>query len=179
MAANVLRIVSTLAPALLVCACVGPGFQERMGIEARRASSDAKFSSSSVEEKTNRETNIADDARRQLEEYYICNRSAAAVVATQTGDPVSLAIAARNFCRTEEHNLGKVLTAAQAHPKIYGRHAISANHPAFSRITLEKVRKQALENNMGDIVAFRATENPTLAPSRPPKAARPPKSNSI
>ena len=179
MAAKVLRIVSTLAPALLVCACVGPGFQERMGIQARRASSDSKFSWTSAEEKTNRKANIADDARRLLDEYYICNKSAAAVVATQTGDPASLAIAARNFCRTEEHNLGKVLTAAQTHPKNYGRHAISANHPAFSRKTLETVRKQALENNLGDIVAFRAIENPTLAPSRPPKAARPSNSHSI
>ena len=179
MATNVLRIVSTLAPAILVCACVGPGFQERMGMEAQRVSSDAKFTWTSVEEKTSRKANIADDARRQLEEYYICNKSAAAIVATQTGDPASLAIAARNFCRTEENNFGKVLTAAQVHPKNYGRHAISANHPASAKKTLEAVRKQALENNMGDIVALRATENPTHAPSRPPKAAQPPNRNSI
>ena len=94
----------------------------------------------------------------------MCNRAAAAIVSTQRGDPATLAIAARTFCKAEDHNLESSLIAAHADQKIFGR---SANRQATAMKGLQAARKQALENNLADIVAFRATANPTPAPTRP------------
>ena len=159
-----LRIGFPALLALLVGACVGPGFQERIKIFAQHGTSDARFARTPSEEKTNGEAGLAGDARQQLEAYFLCNRAAAAIVSTQRGDPATLAIAARTFCKTEDHNLEGSLIAAHADQKIFGR---SANRQAIAMKGLQAARKQALENNLADIVAFRATANPTPAPSRP------------
>ena len=152
--------------AFLVGACTGPGFQERMNAFV----SDAKYSWEPAEEQTNRMANFAGDARSQLEAYFMCNRAAAAVVSSQKGDPTSLAIAATSFCKTEYQNLERALIAVQASQKNYAR---SANRPAIAMKALRAARKQALENNLADIVAFRATANPTPVPSEPHEPARP------
>jgi hypothetical protein len=156
--------------AFFVGACTGPGFQERMNAFV----SDAKYSWEPAEGKTNRMANFAGDARSHIEAYFMCNRAAAAVVYSQKGDPTSLAIAATSFCKTEYQNLERALIAAHAGRKIYAR---SANRPAIAMKALRAARKQALENNLADIVAFRATANPTPVPSEPheptiPKSGR-------
>ena len=154
--------------ALLVGACVGPGFQERMKMFAQHGTSDTKFARTPAEEELNREAVLLTYARPQLETYFMCNRAAAAIVSTQRGDPASLAIAARTFCKTEDHNLESTLIAAHADQRNYGR-----NRQAIAMKALRAARKQALENNLADIVAFRATANPTPVPSRPQGTATP------
>lgn len=169
MLSSALRSGFPVLLALLVGACAGPGFQERMKIFSQRGTSDTKFARMPAEEASNREASLAGDARPQLETY-MCNRSAAAIVSTQRGDPASLAIAARTFCKTEDKNLESVLIAAHADQKIYER---SAKRQAIAMTALRAARKQALENNLADIVAFRATANPTPVPSRPQGTATP------
>ena len=170
MLSSALRSGFPVLLALLVGACAGTGFQERMKIFSQHGTSDTKFARMPAEEASNREASLAGDARPQLETYFMCNRAAAAIVSTQRGDPASLAIAARTFCKTEDHNLESALIAAHADQKIYER---SAKREAIAMTALRAARKQALENNLADIVAFRATANPTPVPSRPQGTATP------
>ena len=156
--------------ALLVSACVGPGFQERIKTFSQHLTSDTKLARTPAEAKPNGEAGLAGDARQQLEAYFMCNRAAAAIVSTQRGDPATLAVAARAFCKTEDHNLASSLIAAQSDQKIYGQ---PANRQAIATKALQTARKQALENNLADIVAFRATANPPPVPSRPQGTATP------
>jgi hypothetical protein len=146
--------------ALLVGACVGPGFQERMNTFAQLGSTDKNKFGPPAEVKAV----FTDDARPKLEAYFMCNRAAAAVVASQRGDPASLAIAARGFCKTEDYNLQSALIAAQAGQNIFGG---SASRRAIAMKALRAARSQALENNLADIVANRATTSPPPAPSVP------------
>jgi hypothetical protein len=170
MLCTVLRSGFPVLLALLAGACTGPGFQERMKLFSSYKTSDTKFARMPAEEASNRQASLAGDARPQLETYFMCNRAAAAIVSTQRGDPASLAIAARTFCKTEDHNLQSALVAAHAEGKIYER---SAKRQAMAMTTLRAARKQALENNLADIVAFRATASPTPVPSRPQGTATP------
>ena len=158
------RIVFPVLLALLVGACVGPGFQERIKTFAQHRTSGSNFSQTGAEEKPNGEAGLAGGARQQLEAYFMCNRAAAAIVSTQKSDPATLAIAARTFCKTEDRNLESSLIAANSDQKIFGR---SAKRQAIAMKALQAARRQALENNLADIVAFRATTNPTPVPSRP------------
>jgi|SRR5215471_4711222 len=75
--------------------------------------------------------------------YAECNRRASRAVATQTGDPASLALAARDLCRATEANLRKTVYAA-------------GDNPDFGIDTMEKLRGAMLKNNAGNIVAARA-----------------------
>jgi tartrate dehydratase alpha subunit/fumarate hydratase class I-like protein len=95
----------------------------------------------------------------QLAKYYSCNKSAARAVAAQVGDPVSLAIGARSLCRAEEAKLQEAVYAAYS------------DNPAFGTQAMETVRKKALENNTGEIVAYRANANANS--SHPKEAAHP------
>jgi hypothetical protein len=110
--------------------------------------------------KAESDAKIADYGRRfetwrpQLREYKICNKKASQVVASQPGDPISLAMAARNLCRSQEQDLRRAIYAAYA------------DNPNFGIEALETVRKSAIEDNTGEIVAYRAkAASPT--PSRP------------
>jgi hypothetical protein len=160
------RSVFSILIALLVGACTGPGFQERM----RSFVSKTTYSWEPVDEKTNRMANLAGDARPQLEAYFMCNKAAAAIVYSQRGDPASLAIAALSFCKTEDQNLESALIAAHAGQKNYER---STDRQTIAMKALRAARKQALENNLADIVVFRATANPTPVPSEPHRNATP------
>jgi hypothetical protein len=154
--------------ALLLGACVGPGIQERLNAFVVSGPSETKIAWTPAEKETNGKTNLARDTRAELEAYFMCNRAAAAIVSSQRGDPASLAVAARAFCKTEDHNLKSALVAAGQ--KLYGP---STNHLAVAMRTLRAARKQAIENNLADIVAFRATANPSPAPQQPSGTARP------
>ena len=107
------------------------------------------------------EAQIADYDRRLerwkplLAPYKACNRNASRLVAMQPGDPISLAVAARSLCKTEEANLRKAIYSAYT------------NTPSFGIDTMEKVRKVILENNTGEIVASRAKASLPPAPSPP------------
>jgi hypothetical protein len=89
---------------------------------------------------------IADYDRRletwkpQAAEYFACNRKASMVVASQPGDPTSLAIAARSICGSVEAKLRKAIYDAYAD-----------DDPGFGNRTMEKVRTRVLEDNTGDI----------------------------
>jgi hypothetical protein len=80
----------------------------------------------------------------ELRAYASCNRKASRAVAPQTGDPVSLALAARNLCREPEATLRKAIMAALD------------NDPGLAMRAMEDARQSILENNAGDIVATRA-----------------------
>jgi hypothetical protein len=114
--------------------------------------------------KSDYDSHLADYDRRletwkpQLAKYYTCNKSASRVVAAQVGDPVSLAIAARNLCKADEAVLRKAV------------YATYADNPAFGNDAMEKVRNIALENNTGEIVAYRAKMN-SPATIRPKETA--------
>ena len=91
--------------------------------------------------------------------YADCNRSASRVVARQTGDPGSLAVAARDLCQTTEANLRTAIYAAYV------------ENPNFGIDTMEKLRGAILENNTSDIVAARTA---AARPRRSPGAESPP-----
>jgi hypothetical protein len=117
--------------------------------------------------KADGEAQIADYDRRlqtwkpQLREYSVCNKNASRVVATQPGDPLPLAIAARNLCRAKEAELRKAIYAAYT------------DNPSFGMEALEKMRKSALENNTGEIVAYRIKASAPSAPARPAEPTAP------
>jgi hypothetical protein len=134
-----------------------------------RASEDNMIASAqrfADQQKAAADAHIKDYDRRMetwkptLQAYVSCNRSASRAVAPQTGDPVSLAVAARNLCRTSEANLRKAIYAAYE------------DNPTFGIETMDKTRRSILENNTGDIVAARAAA--TATPRRPPEPAPPP-----
>jgi hypothetical protein len=150
--------------ALFLAGCASPedSYEARM-----RATEDRMFSSAQElvdSAKAQSEAKKADYDRRfeswkpQLREYNACNRTASRIVATQPGDPMSLAIAARNLCRSDEANLQKAIYAAYS------------DNPSFGMKAMEKVRKSVLENNTGEIVAYRVKANSTPASSRPTKS---------
>lgn len=162
------RIAIALLLALLVSGCAQDNYAEKMAQRDREFSNAVVASAKDYAAKLQAESEakIADDKRRiesfrpLLRDYYVCNRSASKIVSTQPGDPISLAVAARNICRSEEANLRKTAYAAYA------------DDPQFVMTTMEKFRARVLENNTGDIVASRAAANSTQAPSRPPETTR-------
>src|SRR5947209_3511636 len=99
--------------ALFLSGCASPqdSYEARMRATEDRISSSAQDFVDSV--KAQSEAKKADYDRRfeswkpLLKEYSACNRNASRIVATQPGDPMSLAIAARNLCRSDEANLQK------------------------------------------------------------------------
>ena len=92
--------------------------------------------------------------------YADCNKSASRVVARQTGDPGSLAVAARDLCQTTEANLRTAIYAAYV------------DNPNFGIDTMEKLRGAILQNNTSDIVAARTASAPR--PRRSSEADSPP-----
>ena len=80
--------------------------------------------------------------------YADCNKSASRVVARQTGDPGSLAVAARDLCQTTEANLRSAIYAAYQ------------DNPNFGVDTMEKLRGAILENNTSEILAARTAVAP-------------------
>ena len=92
--------------------------------------------------------------------YADCNKSASRVVARQTGDPGSLAVAARDLCQTTEANLRTAIYAAYV------------ENPNFGIDTMEKLRGAILQNNTSDIVAARTASAPR--PRRSSEADSPP-----
>ena len=92
--------------------------------------------------------------------YADCNKSASRVVAKQTGDPGSLAVAARDLCQTTEANLRTAIYAAYV------------DNPNFGIDTMEKLRGAILQNNTSDIVAARTAAAPR--PRRSSGAESPP-----
>jgi hypothetical protein len=78
-----------------------------------------------------------------MRKYFACNKNASRIVSTQSGDPGSLAVAARILCSAAEIDLQNAINAAYS------------NDPSFGLQTMEKIRKLAVETNIGSIVAFR------------------------
>jgi hypothetical protein len=72
-----------------------------------------------------------------------------AALALQSGDPLSLAIAARGPCEQAESDLRKALIAAY----------IDLD-PSVNQEALETARKKVLERNAAEIVAARAANVP-------------------
>src|SRR5262249_22205170 len=91
----------------------------------------------------------------QLEKYRDCNIAAARGIATQSGDPMSLALAARGMCGQVEGPLRKALIDAYA------------DVPGISSHAIENVRQRRLDRNAAEIVAGRAANgngSPQLQP---------------
>jgi len=162
-----MRVTTAAVLSCLLCSCASPqdSYEARMqATENRMVGSAQEF----VDKlKADGDAYLADYDRRlktwkpQLAEYHACNRNAARIVASQSDDPISLAMAARNLCRADEANLRKAVYAAYS------------DNPRFGMEAMEKVRKSALENNAGEIVAYRARmSSPTPAPN-PPKEMTP------
>ena len=154
--------ISRALPLLLI---VGGCVTAEDSYEARRRASEEQMVASAQQFadklKADSEAQIADYDRRletwkpQLREYFSCNRNASQVVAAQPGEPTSLAVAARNICREAEASLQKAIYAAHS------------DNPKFGTDALEKMRKKALENNTGDIVADRIKAGAAPAQTRP------------
>ena len=111
-----------------------------------------------------RKARVADRAQRfeslkpLISAYYACNRDASRTIASQEGEPTSLAVGARNICRSEEMTLYKAA---------YATFKDDPEDPTIAMNLMAKVRQQALENNTGDIVAARAARSPTPPSPRP------------
>ena len=111
-----------------------------------------------------RKARVAERDRRfeslkpSIRAYYACNRNASRIVATQAGDPTSLAIGARSTCRAEEDALYK---------EAYATFKDAPEDPTLAKRLIEKFRKQALENNTGDIVGLRAGNTPSSTSETP------------
>jgi hypothetical protein len=95
------------------------------------------------------------DWQPQLDKYAQCNNAASKGVASQQGDPLSLAVAARALCASTELELEKALHTA------YG--SITTSDTVF-----EQARKTVLEHNAAVIVAARAAR--ASAPPKQPQA---------
>jgi hypothetical protein len=162
------RSATAVLLALLVWGCAADNrLTEAQREKEFRDSSRANAENFVAKLKADAEAKIADYDRR-LESYkplsrsyFVCNRSASKIVSTQPGDPVSLAVAARSICRSEEANLREAVRAAYA------------DDPKFGMDSMERFRAKALENNTGDIVAARAATNSNPALSRPPDIVQP------
>jgi hypothetical protein len=143
-----IAIAIPLALVLSGCASPQDSYESRMRATAQEFVDKLKAQS---------QAQIADYDRRleTLREYSACNRNASRIVAVQPGDPISLAVAARNLCRSDEVKLRNAIYAAYS------------DNPSFGMEAMEKIRKSILENNTGEIVAYRAKANSTPAPSRP------------
>lgn len=152
------KVLWTLPLLLIVGGCVAA--QDSYEVRARASEDFMATSTQKFVDKLNAdsEAKIADYDRRleklkpQMREYFACNRNASQTVAAQPGDPASLAVAARNICRESEASLQKTI------------YAVYSDDPKFGVDALENIRKKALENNTGDIVAFRIKSN--LAPTQ-------------
>jgi hypothetical protein len=116
-----------------------------------------------------RKARVAERDRRfeilkpSIRAYYACNKNASRIVATQAGELTSLAIGARSTCRSEEDALYK---------EAYAAFKDVAEDPTIAKRLIEKFRKQALENNRGDIVGLRAANTPS-GTSETPSTAQP------
>ncbi len=111
-----------------------------------------------VKTEADRKARVAERDRRfeslkpSIRAYYACNRNASRIVATQAGDPTSLAIGARSTCRSEEDTL---------YQAAYAAFKDDPEDPAIAKKLIEKFRKQALQNNTGEIVGLRAANTPS------------------
>lgn len=92
------------------------------------------------------------DWQPYLNKYVECNLHASKGIASQQGDPLSLAVAARGLCSSTEADLDKALH--NAYPSLSTYHA-----------AIENARKTILEHNAAAIVAARAAR--ASAPPRP------------
>lgn len=143
-------ISSIVVAGLLVAGCTNPHdtYEARMRAADQRIVDSARASTERMLAQA--EAQRADLDKRierykpELRAYASCNRKASRAVAPQTGDPVSLAIAARSLCRESEATLRKAIMAALDHD------------PGLAMRAMENARQSILENNAGDIVAARA-----------------------
>jgi hypothetical protein len=89
-----MRATTAAVLSCLLCGCASPqDSYEREFADKLKADGDAYLADYDRRLKT---------WKPQLAKYYGCNGSAARMVASQSGDPISLALAARNLCRADE-----------------------------------------------------------------------------
>ena len=160
--------IASLLPLLLVlsdCAAQQQDSHEAR-MRARQESPAASPQQFVDQQKAEAKGQIADDDQRTetwkspFQAYADCNRRAAQAVATKTGDPTSLAVAARNRCRMAETTLRKEVYAA------------NEDNPEVGTDTMEKLRGAILQDNASYIVAARG--GASTLPRRLPEPENPP-----
>lgn len=77
----------------------------------------------------------------EMNAYIACNVYAARSIAKQTGDPLSLAVAARGMCPKEDHVLHQAL--------------LRAHRPAIATEIMSRTRTRILDGNAAAIVSVR------------------------
>jgi hypothetical protein len=80
--------------------------------------------------------------KHELSAYYSCNAKIASVVWQQPGDPMSLAVAARGTCQSEEAALALAMRRGRS--------------VRFAEEMIKEARRVVVERNAASIVKYRA-----------------------